>query len=225
MQSKKMLPLTDKRALKIYLQQQRFRRISRNQSSDVSALNFNGGQSGTTTTRAVDPDNDIDIEFYAPSALGPRQVIISQQINLLGASEFYLESDTSSRLVLVVGATAVILLTIAQGYEAAKKYRVRLVGTALTIWKTSIGNADAPIRTASFTRGAVREPLAVTVLGAAVNSTPGTYTRYFSGIQRDVKINGVLWKIDQVGQNIQPSLPAGNNLVLLGVTLADWVTL
>lgn len=224
MQRKKMLPLTDDRALVVYLQQQRFRRIARNQADEVFAVNFSGNEYATLASRAIDPDGDIDVEFYAPSALGVRQAIISQQINLLGASEFYIESDTSSRLVMVVGATAVVLLTTAQGYEAAKKYRVRLVGTALTIWETNIGNADTPLRTATFTRGATREPSAITVIGAAVNTTAGTYTRHFVGIQRDVKINGVLWKMNQINQTIQPSEPVGNNMTLFGVSSGDWVS-
>lgn len=190
----------------------------------VYALNFDGvGIYGQLANRAINPDGDIDITFYGPSMLGPRQVILSQQINLLGASEFYLESDVSSRLIMVVGATAVVALTVAQGYEAGKKYRIRLVGTALTIWKTAVSNADTPLRTASFTRGATREPTATTVIGAANNNSAGAFTRYFSGIQRDVEINGVLWKMDQRDQAVQPSAPAGNNMTITGASSPNWV--
>lgn len=193
-------------------------------SSQISALNFNGGQSGTTTTRAIDPDSDIDIEFYTPSSFGVLQQVISQNIASSSASaEFGLEVATTGTINFRLGGSTLAALTVAQGSEPSTLFRVQLIGTSFKIWKTNVADTDTPIRTASFTRGLVREPLAQTVIGAYTNGVIGTYTRYFFGIQRDVKINGVLWKIDQVGQSIQPSLPAGNNLVLLGVTLSDWV--
>lgn len=173
-------------------------------------LRFDGvGARGVLAKRAIDPDGDIDIEFYSPPDITVRQVIIGQQINLLGSSEFYIESAANSRLIVVVGAPAVLALTTEQGYEAGKKYRIKLVGTTLTVWKTAISDTDAPILTTTVTRGTVREPAAITVIGAAVLNAAGNYTRWFAGIQRDVKINGTLWPIADATQTIQLPEPSG----------------
>lgn len=188
------------------------------------ALNFDGvGIRGTLANRAIDITADIDLTFYAPSNITVRQTIISQQINLLGASEFLVESSVTGVLQLIIGGAALNALTVADGYEAGKKFRIRLVGTVLTVWKTNVADLDAPIKVGSFTRGTTVEPAAITVIGAAVLNSAGTYTRHFAGIQRDVKINGILWKMDQYNQATQPSLPSGNNMTIFNTTSANWV--
>lgn len=45
---------------------------------------------------------------------------------------------------------------------------------------------------------------------------------YFSGLFFDLKINGVLWRMDQRNQAIQPSTPAGNSMTLVNVTSDRW---
>ncbi len=45
---------------------------------------------------------------------------------------------------------------------------------------------------------------------------------YLSGLFFDLKINGVLWRMDQRNQAIQPSTPAGNNMTLVNTTSDRW---
>jgi len=187
-------------------------------------LNFDGvGIRGVFNTKAINVDGDIDIEFMSPSVLGPRQTILSQQVNLSGASEFLLESAVTNVLQIMVGGTNFNLLSVAQGYEANKRYRIKLVGTTITVWKTLIGDLDTPILTTSFTRGATREAAALTVLGAAVNNTAGTYVRFTQGIQFDVKIGGILWPIATYNAMSQNPTSGTNVLTISNATSANWI--
>lgn len=183
---------------------------------------FSSSSFGLLTNRAIDPDSDIDIEFYTPSSFGVLQQVISQNVSASSASaEFVLEVATTGTINFRIGGSTLAALTVAQGSEPETLFRVQLVGTSFKIWKTNIADTDTPIRTASFARGLVREPLSQTVIGAYTNGVIGTYTRYFFGIQRNVKINGVLWKMDQRDELIQPSIPSGNNMVLTNIS--SWV--
>lgn len=178
----------------------------------------------TLANRAINPDGDIDIEFYAPSSFGVLQQVISQNVATSStAIEFGLEFSATGTINFRLGGSTLTALTVAQGSEPATLFRVQLIDTSFKIWKTNIADTDTPIRTASFTRGLVREPLAQTVIGAYTNGVTGTYTRYFFGIQRDVKINGALWKMDQRNQAVQPSEPAGNNMTGANLNPDRWV--
>lgn len=175
------------------------------------ALNFDGiGIRGQLASRAINPDGDIDVEFYAPSNIFARQAIIAQQISLAGGvSEFLLENSTTGNLILVVGGAQINAVTTAQGWEADKKFRIKLSGSSLKIWKTNLLDTDTPIIITTFTRGTSREINATTTIGAANNNSTSSYTRFFAGIQRDVKINGVRWPMADRNQAIQLSEPSG----------------
>lgn len=178
---------------------------------------------GVFLTRAIDPDGDIDISFRAPSSITVRQSILSQQVNLSGFSEFLLESSVTSVLQMTVGGAAANVLTVAQGYEADKRYRVKLVGTSLTVWKDLISDSDTPVRTTSFTRGAVREPSAVTTLGAAVFNTPGSFIRFFAGPQSNIRINNITWSLGAAGSAVQLPSVGLNTITLFNTSILDWI--
>lgn len=204
------------------------RNVIRNAAKSVVGTRYAYNMDGiddrwTLANRAINPDGDIDIEFYSPSNIVNTNCIISQNISATStAMEFRLLNFTS-QLQIVVGGTALVILAGSTGYEAGAKFRVRLVGTALTVWKTALENSDTPIRTLSFTRGTAREPTAITVVGAETSGAIGSYARYFVGIQRDIKINGVLWKMDQRNQTVQSSIPAGNNMTGTNLNPDRWV--
>lgn len=169
------------------------------------ALNFDGvGIRGVLANRAINPDGDIDIEFYAPNTINAPLCIISQNKSNNSVNMEFRLLSFSNQLQLLVGGAVTVALTGAQGYEASAKYRVTLIGTALTVYK----NGDL-VRSATFTRGTAREADALTVVGAETNNAIGVYQKFFSGIQRDIKINGTLWPIADRNQAIQLPEPSG----------------
>jgi hypothetical protein len=186
------------------------------------ALNFDGiGIRGVLANRAINVDGDIDIEFYSPSNFATFYTLISQNISTnAGFIEFRLIAFTSATpvLQLVVGGQVTDILTEVQGLRPNSKYRMTLIGNNLKVYFNGV-----VIRDYIFTRGSQREPTAKTSIGAQTNGVIDTYYRFFSGIQRDVKINGTLWAISDRNQSIQPSVPAGNNMTISNATSANWV--
>jgi hypothetical protein len=188
------------------------------------SYNFDGVDDyGVLATRAINPDGDIDIEFYSPSNIFTLQQIVSQNISSSTASaEFSLESTATGVLVLRIGGNGASLLSEAQGYEAQKKYRVKVVGSSVSIWKGEASDSSPTIRTTVITRGAAREPSAVTVVGAYTNGSVGTYSRQFQGRQYNIRINGVLWQMATRNSVAQVSTPAGNTMTLVNTTSDRW---
>lgn len=105
-----------------------------------------------------------------------------------------------------IGGVDNVICTAAQGFELGKKYWLSLVGSNFTLAKNSESNI---IRSASFAKGAAREPAAQTIFGARANGTASTFSSYFKGIQRDIKINGTLWPIADRNHSIQLPEPSG----------------
>lgn len=170
----------------------------------------------TLANRAINPDGDIDIEFYAPDVFGATKVILSQNITSTNTTkEFQLETSATGSLIIRLGGAAQNMGTVLP----ATKYRISLVGTSLVLYSKE----GAVVSSLTFNRGATREPTAVTVVGAATNGVANSYAFYFTGIQRDIKINGVLWKMDQRNQTVQPSVPAGNNMTGTNLNPDRWV--
>lgn len=196
------------------------RAITAELSSKRWAYNFDiVDDYGVLTNRAVNVDLDNTFEFYAPASVAAVQSIISQNITSTDASrEFVLFVSTVGNLSINYGGTTTVILSPAQGYEPLKRYFVDLIGTTFTVSKDTKANV---VRTGAFVRGAAREPTAVTAIGARGVGV-GSYAAFFSGLQYDLKINGVSWSMSERNQVIQPSTPAGNNMTLINTTSDRW---
>lgn len=167
--------------------------------------------------RAINPDGDLSLEFWSPNQSASAQSVIAQNFNDAGASrEFHLYVTGGSTLELIWGGTVTVLLTAAQGYEPNKKFFVNFVGNSFSVAKNEASNI---IRTSTFTRGAVREPTALTSIGARCGGSIGVYFVLYRGIQRDIKINGTLYPIADRNQTIQLPNPTGLGAELITPTV------
>lgn len=172
------------------------------------------------TNRAINVDGDNTFEFWSPdNRPGIAQMIISQNVSETSTNrEFNLFASAAYALQIIYGGTQSTLCLALEGFEANKKYWLSLTGTNYSLSKDSQNNV---IKSGSFVRGAAREPAAPTIIGAR-GAGAGLYTTYFQGIQRDIKINGVLWKMDQRNQAVQTSIPAGNNMTGTNLNPDRW---
>lgn len=192
--------------------------LTRPQRSARWALNFDGvGVRGILPFRAINPDGDIEIEFYMPSPLviGTTYCIVNQSNAATQTSrEFSLYIAASGNLGLVIGGSTIAVATLGQ-YEAGKKYRWTLIGTTSRFYDST----GALIRSLTVTRGTAREPTAQTIIGARFNSSTGAYIEHFIGPQKDIKINGTVWPIAERNQSIQMPNPTslGAELITLPV--------
>lgn len=169
--------------------------------------------------RAINPDGDLSLEFWSPNQSASAQSVIAQNFNDAGASrEFHLYVTGGSTLELTWGGTVTVLLTAAQGYEPNKKFFVNFVGNSFSVAKNEASNI---IRTSTFTRGAVREPTALTSIGARCGGSIGVYFVLYRGIQRDIKINGTLYPIADRNQTIQLPNPTGLGAELITPTVLE----
>lgn len=173
----------------------------------------------TLANRAINPDGDIDIEFYSPIDAVQR-TIIAQNISTTPANvEFQLFiSGSTGNLGLNIGG-AVVAAANAGTFLAGEKLRLTLSGASLNVYKAS----GALVKATTYTRGLAREPLAVTSVGARTSGAAGVYSEYFRGLQYNVKINGTLWPMADRNQAVQPSIPAGNNMTGANLNPDRWV--
>lgn len=155
--------------------------------------------------RAIDPDGDIDIEFRTGTTLpvvGTSWTIIAQNITSTSANrEFGLYTNNSNALQMILGG--VFSVNMGQSIEVNTTYRVTLIGTDLTFYKSG-----SIVLSTSFTRGAAREPAAITNI-AARNVSASSWGSFYQGHLYDVKINGTLWPIDDRNYTIQLPYPSG----------------
>lgn len=170
-------------------------------------------------TRAIDVDGDIDIEFYTPLDAVQRTIIAQNISTNFSLVEFHLYiSGSTGNLGINVGGSVVPAAT-AGTFSAGEKLRLTLTGTNLNVYKAN----GALLKNTAYTRGVAREPAAVTTVGARTNGSIGTYSEYFRGTQRDIKINGTLWPMADRNQSIQPSIPAGNNMTGVNLNPDRWL--
>ena len=164
------------------------------------ALNFDGvGVSGKLANRVINPDGDIDIEWVAGSSINfsTSRTIISQTLTTnANAQEFFIFVSTGAGIIVRLGGATVGIIGVR--YSANTKYRFLLQGTIIKFWVN-----DLLVTEQNFTRGTVREPTAVTIIGAAVSSF------FYFGALYNVKINGTLWPIADRNQSIQLPEPSG----------------
>jgi len=170
------------------------------------AYNFDGiDDRGVLANRAINIEGDNSLEFWSPNTLsGVARVIIAQ--NVTGTAEFILQVSTSNIMQLNFGNAFNNLLTIAQGFKPSTRYGLTLIGTEAKVYEG--GLAGTLVNTTAFVRGAVREPTAPTIIGAR-QSGAGNFVNFFSGLQYDIKINGVLWEMGDRNQSIQLPTPTG----------------
>lgn len=180
------------------------------------AYNFDGvDDRGVLALRAINPDGDIDISWkqkFDPNNTTANGVIVAQcgtganstqefRITFLGAT---------NTLQFILGGDSDLLMV---GAPRTGKYRITLIGTALKVYLD-----DELVKDGVFTRGTTREPTAETLVGMRLPAT-----NYFPGVIYNIKINGTLWPMSAVGQSIQPSVPAGNNITLINTTPDRWI--
>lgn len=172
----------------------------------------------TLANRAINPDGDNTFEFFTGG--NTNSTIIAQNISATSTSrEFQLYIGATPSLVIIFGGSITTLLTEAEGAKLNTKYFLNLTGSNYTVAE---GISSNIIKNGAFIRGAAREPSAPTIIGARQNGA-GSFAAYLAGLQRDIKINGTLWKMDQRNQAIQPSIPAGNNMTGANLNPDRWV--
>lgn len=178
------------------------------------AYNFDGANDrASLASRAIDPDGDIDIEWEQRnynSAVAGSQCIVTQCVGAGAAREFMLRVFNTEQVEFFLGGVAA---TASIGYGDGK-WRAYLTSNSLKMFKNG-----AEVYSATFNRGANREPAAATVIGARLS---GSYVEFIEGLIFNIKINGTLWKIDDYNQSTQPSLPAGNSMTLFNSTTDRW---
>lgn len=167
----------------------------------------------TLANRAINPDGDIDIEWYQLSSSGGH--IVSQcDSSTLGQRELMLRWNTG-KLDFQIGGSSVTALSdnlnIADG-----KWRVTYINTTVSVYHN-----DVLKLTVNRAKGASREPAALTRIG--VRNNGGTFVEFFQGALYNIKINGVLWPMADRNQSIQPSIPAGNNMTGTNLNPDRWV--
>ncbi len=169
------------------------------------------------TNRAINVDGDNSFEFWSPDSTAVAATVVAQNISSTSASrEFQLYANPDATSLLVIwGGSSTTILSAAQGYEPNRKFFVSFVGNNYSIAKNTETNI---IRTGAFTRGAAREPTAQTVVGARGNGA-GLFSSFSKGIQRDIKINGVLWQMVDRNQAIQLPTPTGLGAELITPTV------
>jgi hypothetical protein len=175
--------------------------------------NFDGvDDRGELNFKAVNMDGDNSFEFWTPTGVtASDQQIIAQNVNSGGASsEFriaYVDTGTFRQIGVTWGGSTTIVITQVQGLKKGTKYGLTLIGTEATIYE---GGLDGTfIRSVTLTRGAIREATATTTIMARRAGTLTSFVQYASGVQRDVKINGVLYAIDAPYQTVQLPNPTG----------------
>jgi hypothetical protein len=193
----------------------------------LNTYNFDGiDDYGVLANRAIDPNGDIVIEFVMPDnvAAGVERTIISQNItNTTNAREFTLFISAVSGNLGVTFGGATYAAADAGSFSAGDLCRLSLIGSTSTLRNLTRGTNT--IR--SFTRGVAREPNAQTVIGARTNGVIGSFAAFFSGIQRDVTINGITYPIDDSKQAVQLPEPSGLGAEILinpqmTVAAANW---
>lgn len=162
--------------------------------------------------RAIDPDGDIDIEFktgpVVPAAGGQDYAVMSQCLTATfgGATgkEFtlYFNSAVGALQVLHGGNffSSAPIATIAPN----KTYRWTLQGSTQTFYVNGSQVFSGPV-----TRGAAREPTAVTVLCAQTHGGANSFRAFASGVFYGFKINGTLWPMNERDYTIQLPSPSG----------------
>lgn len=192
--------------------------ISRYLSSDSTpptptirwAYNFDGvDDRGQLQFRAINPDGDIDIEFKTGPTVNWGAVdrtVISQCLTATygggAGKEFtlYFNAVNGGLQGLLGGGYSTTAIN-AQ-LQPNSHYRWQLIGTALKVWFNRVLVLDTV-----FGRGTSREPSAVTVIGAQTHGNASTFRGISSGIFYDVRINGVLYPLNEANQTIQLPWP------------------
>jgi hypothetical protein len=82
------------------------------------------------------------------------------------------------------------------------------------------GLSGTLVRTATFARGAAREPTAQTLIGCRGNGA-GVFANFFQGPQYDIRINGTLWEMGDRDQAIQLPTPTGLGAELITQNVLD----
>jgi hypothetical protein len=162
--------------------------------------NFDGvDDRGVALTKAINVDGDIEISWKSGSTvgLGTARAVIGQTLTTTAASqEFALFINSGGGLVYRIGGTEAGFIGVT--YQANTSYRVTFIGSTATLYV----NGEVA-NTRALTRGAAREPTAVTTLGTLATSF------HYLGQLYDVTINGVLWALDVPYQAIQLPTPTG----------------
>lgn len=183
------------------------------------APNFDGvDDRGVLASRAVNPDGDNTFEFWTPANFSSFQGVICQSTSATTTLREFTLVTGSSGLLVRLGGSETVIMSQAQGLKPSTRYGLTLIGTTAQVFEGGLGGTL--VRATTFARGAAREPAANTVIGCIPAGTG--FGNFFQGLQYNIRINGVLWAMNQRNQTIQPSTPAGNNMTLVNVTSDRW---
>lgn len=174
------------------------------------AYNFDGVDDyAVLPYRAINVDLDIEIEWRSGTSYtgGTSRTIVSQTLSTVSTSqEFFMFVTSVGGISVRVGGVSLGLSGVT--YAPNTKYRWRLQGTSSQLWVN-----DVLVATQTLNRGAVREPSAVTTLGATQNQF------FYAGHLLDIRINGVLWQMSERNQNILLPTPTGLGTELITPTV------
>lgn len=183
------------------------------------APNFDGvDEYGVLATRAINPDGDNTLEFFTPPSFSLFRSIICQNISSNGANREFTLVTGPDGLLVRIGGVETAIMTIAQGLKVSTYYGLSLIGTTAQVYEGGLGGSL--VATTSFTKGAAREPTAQTIIGARGNGA-GLFASFYQGLQYNIRINGVLWSMDQRNQAIQLPEPSGLGAELITPTVLE----
>jgi hypothetical protein len=152
--------------------------------------------------RLIDPDGDIDIEWYQQGvpATGGRTILTQADSATISNRELLLRW-INGNMDFSVGGTSVI--TLSNGVAISNgKWRVTMIGNVVSAYLNNV-----LVFTNNRVRGAAREPVAPTRLGVRFNA--GTPAEFFQGILAWVRINNAYYPLDARNQAIQLARPDG----------------
>lgn len=183
------------------------------------APNFDGVDDfGVLANRAINPDGDIDIEWYQASmpASGTRAIVNQCDSATIASREFNLRWNAGF-LEMAIGGGGVINPAASDNVQPAiGRWRVTYSGLLVRVFF----NGALVFSRYDRTRGTAREPAAPTRVFSRNNG--GSFLEHQQGIIYNIRINGTLWRMADRNQAIQPSTPAGNNMTLVNVTSDRW---
>ncbi len=168
---------------------------------------------GVLANRAINPDGDIDIQWTTRSSVSGH--FIYQSLKAPNAErEFSTFIRTNGQMVIVVGGATYDTVASGIDFRIPATYRLLVLSTELIITVNGVERLKV-----GYVRGVVREPAAPTVICA--QNLSGVFGSFFSGPIYNIRINGVLWPIQDRNQTIQLPQPSGLGAELITPTVLE----
>ena len=167
---------------------------------------------GQFAQRLIDPDGDIDIEFWTPTSGGIKTILYQGVGETVSQFDVWLKRNGAS-IELGVGGTSRSIGAL----EAGAFFKLNLTGTDLTARDAT----DNLVFSTSYTRGTYRSVDPVALVGARIAGY--NYVNFYQGSMPDIKINGHYYPINNPASPEQRSVPDnGNPLTLVNAKPERW---